>query len=645
MLKLEFLSGSRKGEIALLHPAADEVRPRPQIREDDVIKFSVTLNFKAKPRLVLHEIQMHATSERQTGDEWTYEWSPGFGEYRYNCFFQNYYGLATLDLLIDDEESTLDSYDNRNPVLLDSTTVIEYQEIEVLAKAENAHRVDAMIGFLASQDPNLIASVFRVTRLRSGFQHDDGHADKQYLDRIERNVIQLEQLIGKIISYPLTKIIESSRLIVPTRQSVVDDKTVAWISDNLNELSETDNPYDSTLEIDGIHYTANKIQETFVDKKTDCYENQVVHGYASQLKFAVKSILSSMQDRKMVTPKETPRGYSSFFNQISKYSAIINRNKIDKCESLDARLSTILARLRKYLPVARHSLGIPRLTPKAKVNHYYREIFFKMIELLRFGKPDWSATDELLSITSISKLFEYYCLFLVRSKMEKAFGTSSVPLEATRNSDDLAKFQYLWKGLTIDLLYEPNYWTAGHIEAANAVEINSEGWTKSKVEKHKYSNNLADNFMKGKRGNRHMYSRRTPDLVIHIKNTEQDSKSIILDAKYTRNEKAFLDYLPDLTMKYIHGIHQKDTGQNNSVALMIINPTSDLKERTRHFHSDSYSIFGVRPVTPALLVSSLDFNNAESDESEFSKCIMKLLELTLNKFKTTEVHHTLSIVA
>ncbi|MCF5712389.1 hypothetical protein ACDH53_01005 [Pseudomonas tremae] len=645
MLKLEFLSGSRKGEVALLHPVSDEVRPRPQIREDDVIKFSATLSYRARPRLVLHEIQMHATSEQQNGDEWTYEWNPGFGEYRYNCFFQNYYGLATLDILLDEEELYIDGYHDKSSISLSGTTVIEYQEIEVLAKAENAHRVDAMIGFLASQDPNLIASVFRVTRLRSGFIHDDGSAEKQYLDRIERNVIQLEQMIGRIISNPLTKIIEKTRLIVPSRQSVVDDKTVAWISDNLNELYETDNPYDSTLEIDGLHYTANKIQETFVDRKTDCYENQVVHGYASQLKFAVKSILSSMQDRKIVVPKETPKGYSSFFTQINKYSAIINRNKIDKCESLDARLSTILARLRKHLPVARHALGIPRLTPKAKINHSYREIFFKMIELLRFGKPDWSATEELLSITSISKLFEYYCLFLVRSKMEKVFGVSGMPLEEARNSDDLAKFQYSWKGLSIDLLYEPHYWTAGHIEATNAFEINSEGWTKSKVGKHKYAANQVDDFAKGKRGNRHTFSRRTPDFVINIKDSEKNKKSIILDAKYTRNEKAFLDYLPDLTMKYIHGIHQKDTGLNNSVALVIINPTSDMKERTRHFHSDTYSIFGEHPVTPALLVSSLDFNNAESEESEFSKCFVRLLEFALAKFKITEIQRALYVVA
>jgi hypothetical protein len=588
---------------------------------------------------------MHATSERQNGDEWIYEWSPGFGEYRYNCFFQNYYGLATLDLLVDYDELASGRYDGGVPVLLDSTAVIEYQEIEVLAKAENAHRVDAMIGFLASQDPNLIASVFRVTRLRSGFQHDDGRADNQYLDRIERNVIQLEQLIGRIISHPLTKTSASPRLIVPTRDSVVDDKTVAWINDNLSELSETDNPYDSILELDGVHYSANKIQEIFVDKKTDCYENQVVHGYASQLKFAVKSILSSMQDRKLVVPRETPKGYSSFFSQISKYSGIINRNKIDKCESLDSRLSTILARLRKYLPVSHYAFGIPRITPKAKVNSYYREVFFKMIELLRFGKPDWSATDELLSITSISKLFEYYCLFLVRSKMERAFGASSLPLALPHNSDDLAKFQYSWKGLSIDLLYEPNYWTAGHVEAVNAVEVNSEGWTKNKVERYKYSNNAVDGFSKGKRGNRHFYSRRTPDLVVTIRSSEQESKSIIIDAKYTRNEKAFLEYLPDLTMKYIHGIHHKDTGVNNSVALMIINPTSDLLERTRHFHSDSYSIFGKYPVVPALLVSSLDFNTAESHDSEFSKCLMRLLELTLNKFEVNENDHGLYIVA
>lgn len=644
MLKLEFLSGSRKGEMSLLHPVTDEIRPRPQIREDDVIKFSVTLSLKAKPRLVLHEIQMYATSERQSGEEWIYEWSPGFGEYRSNCFFQNYYGLATLDLLIDYDQLSADEYDSGVPRLLDSTEIIEYQEIEVLAKAENAHRVDAMIGFLASQDPNLIASVFRVTRLRSGFQHDDGRADNQYLDRIERNVIQLEQLIVKIISHPLTKTTASPRLIVPTTDSVVDDKTVAWINDNLSELSEIDNSYDSILEIDGLHYSANKIQEIFVDKQTDCYENKVVHGYACQLKIAVKNILASMQDRKTTIPKETPRGYSSFFSQISKYSGIINRNKIDKCESLDSRLSTIMARLRKYLPVAHYSLGIPRFTAKAKVNNSYREVFFKMIELLRFGKPDWSAADELLSITSISKLFEYYCLFLVRSKMEIAFGASIPSVELNRNPDDLAKFQYSWKGLTINLLYEPNYWTAGHVEALNAVEINSEGWTKSGVERHKF-NSTGDSFVRGKRGNRNFYSRRTPDLVINIKNSDQLGKSIIIDAKYTRNEKAFLEYLPELTMKYIHGIHDKGTGENNSVALMIINPTSDLQERTRHFHSDNYSIFGVHPVTPALLVSSLDFNNAESDGSEFSRCVMKLLELTLDKFNVDEVRDDLYIVA
>lgn len=641
MLKLEFLSGARKGEVALLHTVGDEIKQAPQIREDDVIKFSATLNFKAKVRLVLHEIQMYATSESQVGDNWIYEWSPGFGDYKYHCFFQNYFGLATLDLLIDNDDTNA-SNDN-SKTILDTTTVIEFQEIEVLAKAENAHRVDAMIGFLAAQDPNLIASVFRVTRLRSGFHYDDGYTEKQYLDRIERNIIQLERLAGRILSQPLTKSVASSRLIVPTELSVVDDKTVAWISDNLDELSEVDNQYDSVLEIDGAHYGANKIQESFVARETDCYENQVIHGYVVHLRFALKSILSSMQHRRASSPKETPRGYSSFFTQINKYASIINRNKIDKCESLDLRLSNILAKLRKKLPVTRPALGIPRLTPKAKLNHYYREVFFKMIELLRFGKPDWSASDELLSITSISKLFEYYCLFLVRSKMDKAFNTPTAQNDSNHN-EDLARFKYIWQGLSIELLYEPNYWIAEHAEATNALEINSEGWIKSRVEKHRHNNN-SGSFQRGRRSNSTTYSRRTPDMVIQIRNPENISKSIIIDAKYTRNEKAFLDYLPELTMKYIHGIHNKETGENNSVALMIVNPTSDLEERTRHFHSDMYSIFGSRPVTPALLVSSLDFNTAENDNSEFSNCIFKLLELTLRIFMPTETHPKLSIVA
>ncbi|ONH54226.1 hypothetical protein BLL36_11130 [Pseudomonas cedrina subsp. cedrina] len=99
-------------------------------------------------------------------------------------------------------------------------------------------------------------------------------------------------------------------------------------------------------------------------------------------------------------------------------------------------------------------------------------------------------------------------------------------------------------------------------------------------------------------------------------------------------------------MKYIHGIHDKATGHQQTVALIVINPTSDLEERTRHFHSESYSIHGSSPVIPALLVSSLDFTTAELQASDFHSNIIKVLELVTNMQNINEKEKVkLSIVA
>ncbi|MBD8272754.1 hypothetical protein [Pseudomonas fluorescens] len=647
MLKLEFLSGARKGEQAILNIASDEATSRPQIREDDVIKFTATLDREARVKLVLHEIQMYATSRKQDGDSWIYEWSPGLGEYRHHCFFQNYYGLASLDLLIEDFEPSNLTLEYALVSPSSSKILIEYQEIEVLAKSENASRVDAMINFLSSQDSNLIASVFRVTRLRAGFIGDEGRSDSQYLDRIEKNTRELERVTRALFRNPILKSRAQTRLVVPNEHSVPDDSTISWINDNTSEIYQTDDQFSSFFEIDDVHFNANKILETYVTTSSDCYENRVIHGYVVLLKRAVKSILDSMKSRKFVQEKEPPKGYASFFTQINKYSTIINKNKIQRCSGLDLRLGAILSKLKKLIPVSNLHLGVPQLTPKAKSNPIYREVFVRMIEFMRFGKPSWDVNDELLSITSVPKLFEYYCLFIVREKIE-SFIAKENPAHRAENeaTENISKFSYAFRELTINLLYEPSYWTHGHHNAKSAQLINSEGWTRSKLEKFKYNSDPLIDFSVGKRGTTGPHARRSPDLVVQVEAPGRQTLSIIIDAKYTGNEKAFLDYLPDLTMKYIHGIHDKATGHQQTVALIIINPTSDLEERTRHFHSESYSIHGSSPVIPALLVSSLDFTTAELQASDFHNNIIKVLELVTNMQSINEKEKVkLSIVA
>ncbi|WP_122415087.1 hypothetical protein [Pseudomonas viridiflava] len=645
MLKLQFLSGARKGEEATLNIASNEESQRPQIREDDVIKFSAILDYQAQVRLVLHEIEMHATASYEEDNKWIYEWSPGYGEYRHNCFFQNYYGLASLDLLIDAIDTNQPTENLAQPIerpsVFDNTLLVEFQEIEVLAKAENAYRVDSMIDFLARQNPELISSVFRVTRLRSGFKSDEGRSDTQYLDRIEKNIKELEKLVISLLRNPITKTAISTRIVVPTNESTADDTTIAWLSDNTSEIIQVEDIHSSFFDISGTHYSASKIQESYTSSKTDCYENQVIHGYVYTLKKALQSILSSTSKKALPVTKETPKGYASFFTQINKYSKIINKNKIDRCHKLEQRLASMLAKLRQKLPISKIAVGVPQITPKAKYNAPYREIFFRLIDFLRCGKPDWSISDELLSITSISKLFEYYCLFMLKSKIETFLAHTRMEKSTIEMSEHISKFTYEWNGMKISLLYEPRYWMAGHLNSTEDIIVNTEGWTRYQLEKYKSRRGSTEDFRQGVRGRSGVNARRSPDFVIEVEYNNEPTQAFILDAKYTRNEKAFLDYLPDLTMKYVHGIHEQFTGRTRTTGLMILNPTSDNVERTRHFHSHDYSIFGKTPVYPALLVSSLDFRTAENSDSEFHMSVLKVINNMILKINSRR----LSVVA
>ncbi|MFH4347186.1 hypothetical protein WAJ13_22275, partial [Acinetobacter baumannii] len=77
--------------------------------------------------------------------------------------------------------------------------------------------------------------------------------------------------------------------------------------------------------------------------------------------------------------------------------------------------------------------------------------------------------------------------------------------------------------------------------------------------------------------------RRTPDIVLLLKSGISETM-LIMDAKYMVSQKAFHEAMPECVMKYLHGIHLNSNGQNNSLALMIVNP--DEEDITRHFHHD-----------------------------------------------------------
>jgi hypothetical protein len=310
----------------------------------------------------------------------------------------------------------------------------------------------------------------------------------------------------------------------------------------------------------------------------------------------------------------------SFFSQLSRFAKIINKNKVSRCKDLISTLQRLKRTFDDRVPVSDTVIGTPQFTRKARYNLHYQKIFHKVIAWHRFGSPDWSVQEELFSIQSIPKLFEYYLLFLIKHHLDdERLDGDKLKLVQTPGLDK-HNFEYEWGGCTVNLMYEHKAWTPGHVNSMNASIVNTEGWTFSQVN--------GDIRPRGRHG---PYANRSPDMIISLIGPLGDQQHLILDAKYTSSKKAFSHYLPELTMKYLHGLHEKKTGKSLSAGLLIVNPEE--KCVTRHFHHHDYSIYGPTPVTPALLVSSVAPGRAEQQDSDFRRNLSQLLHLMKSSLK------------
>jgi hypothetical protein len=621
-LTVKIISGKRYGLEAELTSYGHQPTNHVFFLEDEALEFSLE---SADPindvYLCLHENEIGATGCKECDGLWIYEWKPkAINRSIFECFFHNYYGMAELSIA-----TKVDGVGER--VVLE-----QYAPVEVLAKKLNAERAERMLDFLALHDNDALAAFFRVTRLNAGFKEGDRSVNF-LIEQLERNVLLLVTELPKIYSKPIAKLTPVTKVVVVSESSVTDDTTLAWVAENSDSLYPIDDQERAILEIDGTYYSSDKILENHLKEELNIYENQVIHGFIISLMRAASEIMRCLEDYPSSKTRMQPNisGYLSFFTQLSKFAKSINKNKVSRCRELIINLQQLKRTFDERVPVASAVIGTPQFTRKARYNLHYQKIFHKIIAWHRFGAPDWSVQEELFSIQSIPKLFEYYLLFLIKYHFDNVrllgmkLDLINSPIMERNN------FEYDWGGYTVRLTYEMKAWTHDHASSAGADIINTEGWTI----------NPANGDLKP-RGQHGPYSNRSPDMIVCISTPTGEKKQLVLDAKYTTSKKAFTHYLPELTMKYLHGIHEKNTGKSLSSGLMIVNP-SDYCE-TRHFHHSRYSIYGASPVTPALLVSSVAPGMAEDHASDFRSNLSQFLILMRTALGGDQRRH-LEIVA
>ncbi|QBX42228.1 DUF2357 domain-containing protein [Pseudomonas fluorescens] len=617
------ISGKRKDQIFELSSIEAHIGENIYFLEDEAIEFRLELERPVDDiTLCLHENEISATNNFKEGEKWIYEWKPkSLAKWGYECFFHNYYGMAELVLA-----TKIDNYNER-------IIIEQFSPIEVLAKKINAERAEKMLSFLAAHDNEALAAFFRVTRLKAGFKEGDKSVSF-LIDQLERNVLLLSAELPKIYSKPIAKLIPVTKVVAFSENSIIDDTTLAWIAENCDGLFSVDDIERALLEFDSELYSSEKILENHLKEELSIYENQVVHGFIISLMRAASELLRRLEDypASKIRTQQDLSGYLSFFSQLSKYAKIINRKKAERCRELIEALQGLKRKFDDKVPVTTPIIGTPQFTRKARYNLHYQKIFHKIIAWHRFGSPDWSVQEELFSIQSIPKLFEYYLLFLVKNHLdtETVLGEK---LELLQNPS-LSKndFEYQWGEYNIKIMYEPKAWTHEHLQSSASQIINSEGWT--------FNHHNGDLKPRGQTG---ANANRCPDILLAITSSDGETRQLIIDAKYTNSKKAFTHYLPELTMKYLHGLHEKETGLNPSIGLMIVNPSEQCT--TRHFHHQRYSIYGATPVTPALLVSSITPGETEEKNSDLKNNISQFLYLMRSSFKKEDRKTYLEIVA
>lgn len=635
---VKVIGGRNAGkEYDLTQPPTDDAHY--VLCEDDVLQFTVqTIKDRPSIQLALHEIFIPPTSvypPTDTKPYFEYRWEPkriGYQDFRGEAFFHNFCGIAEL-LIVDKFQTSYESFEIDN--------LQQLQPIEVLARKINADRIAAMLDFLARNDGRDLSALARITRKYSGFKEGDKTLTYT-LDRIEQYLNFLESALPIIVRKPIQKLVQVNTLKPYSRFSNITEDSINHIISSPEHIYEVDGEEDSLFTLEDRYFTVDNILETKIVEETNLYENQVLHGFVELLIKATDDILRRLGEIKVKKTTTVIQGYESLFNKLNQFSVRLNHPCIERCNDFNRRLRTLKRMLQTRLKVKALYTSEPYFTHKAKQNINYQKIFLMMIEWMRFGSPDWSLQNELNSIQDLSKLFEFYLFCVTKEHVmncSRQFNGGLIASPIDGSNDSRFVFQ-VNDQIQAELLYEPNIFHADADDAFLPNYRNTEAWKRkesrygAKIEPSSTSYGRNDNFrLRVDRPNvQKMYRiRRTPDVVLRLKNGSEESL-LIIDAKYMITPKAFHEAMPECVMKYLHGIHLGATGQNASIGLMIVNP--DEEDITRHYHHDEYSIFGSKVVTPAIMTASIDVARAHKLGSTIQRDLFRLMELMAEKIST-----------
>lgn len=597
--EVEVLNGARQGtrfDLTLGDEADEKTASMPYVLETEALAFFVRVE-RACERLslVLGE-RLLTFSQGRNSNALEFEWYPPYREgSTREALFYNYFGVAKFTLQLESEDS-IERFDT-GPV-------------EVLARNRTAKQAGQMVNFILAETESDLTDGGSATRFQGAASH--GGQLNLLVERILNNASKLEALAAQVFIRPIRALTTDMALQQGADVYAPGDQSLAWLMDNLSVLAETNDDSQSHLHLGRRMYCATELLAPVVRAHTDIYENQVLTGYLDSLLSVTADLLKHYAPTGLSRLQNAHEGYVSFFACMEAWIHQVNGQQLVALKACQERMLLLRQQFMKRLPVSKGVHALPKITAKVRGNRHYLTLFKMVIDWYQQPRLDGKPPrQQFLAINSMPGLFEYYAFLRIRRWLLAKGQPGDQGNELTH------PLHIKVNNLSLSLNYEPVYWMVGHSKAGNIVNTENR------------SVNEARNNYVG-RTREWEFARREPDITLEVRRNGQLIGLLVLDAKFTTREQAFNQYLPECTMKYVHGITNSDAVPVNGglVKAMII-LYAHSHDELLDFHTAPFDAYGDQVQIPVLGAQSLSL---ETSGAYGSRCIESLLDRLLSLF-------------
>jgi hypothetical protein len=369
----------------------------------------------------------------------------------------------------------------------------------------------------------------------------------------------------------ITRIVKSNYLTHYSTDTDISDESLYWLTNNLDTLTPTVSHDVHKIKIRNRLFRPSEMLANRLSESTDVTENRFIKGFIKELIFFCAEIEKSFFTKKSSVPH--PRRFKEeiaylFYNRIEKKASKVKRNLIKALHKLTA-----------LIPTSTEINYVDDIQKIASKPHYYF-IYQFYIGWVKHRNAQYKKESlPFLGIDRMDVLFERACYFkLVDAFTELGFQAKTKEKSYSEKKKLFQIVEFTKKGEKYTLHYE--------VIPSEITTVTSGGQLR-------------------------------PDFIIKL----TDNSYVIIDAKYKSLSNIRKCDLPELSLKYLHGLGLETGGKMNTVGLFTMYP-STMSEKD-FYQNSQYDLFSPKRTLPSIGSIGTCFSNSNDE-------LKNILEILLN---------------